>query len=136
RSPTTISVVALDASNNQSFGYTGTVQVTTSDAKAILPANGPLQSGAGNFQLTFETAGNQTVTATDTVTHSIIGTSGTIVVTATTAPAITSGPPPNGTVGASYNPHTIRVCIQFSPPPLPRCLEFGYKEVFFFPFSA
>jgi Galactose oxidase, central domain len=136
RSPITLLVVALDASNNQSSGYTGTVQITTSDAKAMLPANGPLQGGAGNFQLTFETAGNQTVTATDTTTHSITGTSGTIVVTATAAPAITSGPPPNGTVGTGYNPHTARVCLQFRDDPFPVCVRFGFKQVFFFPFSA
>jgi len=136
RSPSTLLVVALDASNNQSSGYTGTVQITTSDAKAILPANGPLQSGAGNFQLTFETAGNQSVTATDTTTHSITGTSGTIVVTATAPPAITSGTPPNGTVGTGYNPHFTEVCVQYSPPPILRCLRFVFEKVFFFPLIA
>jgi hypothetical protein len=136
RSPSTLLVVALDASNNQSSGYTGTVQITTSDAKAMLPANGPLQGGAGNLQLTFETAGNQTVTATDTTTHSITGTSGTIVVTTTAPPAISSGPLPNGTVGTGYDPHTIRVCLQFRDDPFPICVRFGFKQVFYFPLSA
>jgi hypothetical protein len=136
RTPSTLLVVALDASNNQSSGYTGTVQITTSDAKAMLPANGPLQGGAGNFQLTFETAGNQSVTATDTTTHSITGTSSTIAVTATAAPAITSGAPPNGTVGTGYNPHTIRVCLQFVNDRIPVCVRFGFKQVFFFPLTA
>ncbi len=115
RSPITLSVVALDASNTPSSGYSGTVQITTSDGKAILPPSGPLQNGAGNFQLTFETAGNQIVTATDTATPALTGTSGTIAVTATAAPAITSGSPPNGTVGTRYNPHTVKVCIFFNP---------------------
>ena len=97
-----ISVTALDASNNQSSGYNGTVHVTSTDSKAILPANATLQTGSGNFQITLETAGTQTITATDTVSPSITGTTNSIAVTATPALAITSGAPPNGTVGLSY----------------------------------
>src|ERR1700730_1857824 len=96
-----ISVTALDASNNQSSGYNGTVHVTSTDSKAILPANATLQTGSGNFQITLETAGTQTITATDTVSPSITGTTNSIAVTATPALAITSGAPPNGTVGLS-----------------------------------
>jgi len=101
RSPVTLLVVALDASNNESSAYTGTVRITSSDKNAILPANGTLNSGSGNFQITFETAANDTVTATDTVTNSITG-STMIAVASTPSPAISSGLPPNGTVGSSY----------------------------------
>ena len=101
RAPTTLFVQALDASNNLSTGYTGTVQITSSDRNAILPAKGTLNSGSGNFQITFETAANDTVTASDTVTNSITG-STTIAVLSTPSPAISSGPPPDGTVGSSY----------------------------------
>ena len=102
RSNLVLYVVALDASNNNSTGYAGTVKITSSDANAILPSNGTLTFGSGNFTIIPETAGPQTVTATDTVTQSIAGTSSSIVVAATTALAITSGPPPNGTVDSSY----------------------------------
>ncbi len=101
RAPVTLFVAALDASNNESAAYAGTVRITSSDKNAILPPNGPLHAGDGNFQLTFGTAANDTVTATDTVTNSITG-STTIAVTPTPSPAISSGPPPNGTVGSSY----------------------------------
>ena len=102
RSNLVLYVVALDASNNNSTGYTGTVKITSSDSNAILPANGTLTFGSGNFTIILETAGPQTVTATDTATQSIAGTSSSIVVAATTALAITSGTPPNGTVDSSY----------------------------------
>jgi len=95
-------VAALDASNNTSTGYTGTVKITSSDSNAILPANGTLTFGSGNFTIILETAGPQTVTATDTATQSIAGTSSSIAVTPTSALAISSGPPPNGTVGSNY----------------------------------
>ena len=107
RSPVTLAVIALDASNNASTGYTGTVHITSSDQNAILPANAPLNSGLGNFQITLETAGAQTVTATDAVTASITGT-GSITVNATAPLAITSGAPPPGTVGSAYGPTTTQ----------------------------
>jgi hypothetical protein len=103
RSPVTLFVVALDASNNESTAYTGMVRITSSDKNAILPANGPLHSGDGNFQITLETAGSPTVTATDTVASSITGTAA-IAVTASTPLAITSGTPPPGTVASPYGP--------------------------------
>ncbi len=121
RSLSVIIVQALDGSNNPSTGYTGTVQITSTDGKAILPANGPLQNGLGSFLVTFETAGNQTVTATDTATPAITGNSGTIAVSATAAPAITSAAPPNGTVGEEYSPR--RSCVLFTPSG--QCLQYG-----------
>jgi Putative Ig domain len=104
RKRTSVTVTALDASNNLATSYSGTVHFTSTDGKAILPGDGAVLSGSWTFDLTFENAGNQTVTATDTVTKSIAGTSSAISVTATSAPAITSGAPPNGTVGSIYGP--------------------------------
>lgn len=83
-----VAVTALDAFNNTVTGYTGTVQLTSSDGQAVLPVAGTLPSGSGSFNLTLKTAGNQTVTATDTTTSSITGTSNAIGVS--TAPLITS----------------------------------------------
>jgi hypothetical protein len=107
RSNLVLFVAALDASNNTSTGYTGSVKVTSSDSNAILPANGTLSFGSGNFTIIMETAGPQFVTASDTVTSSITGTSSSIVVAPTTALAITSGPPPNGTVNLSYGSTSV-----------------------------
>jgi len=87
-------VTALDASNKTVTTYSGTVHFTSSDGQAVLPANSSLTNGVGNFSATLETAGNQTITATDIVTVSITGTSSSISVTnpathfSVTAPAV------------------------------------------------
>jgi uncharacterized protein (TIGR03437 family) len=75
-------VTALDQFNNTATGYSGTVHFTSSDGSATLPANSTLTNGVGTFSATLKTAGNQTITATDTVNSSITGTSGNISVTA------------------------------------------------------
>jgi hypothetical protein len=92
-------VKALDAANNVASTYSGTIHFTTSDAQASLPANSTLTNGTGKFSVTFQTLGNQTITATDTINASITGTSNAINVGGF---VITSGPPPNGTVGVGY----------------------------------
>ncbi len=76
-----VTVTALDASNAVVTGYTGTVHFTSSDGQAVLPANSTLTNGVGTFSVTLKTAGAQTIAATDTVTASITGVSGTITVT-------------------------------------------------------
>src|SRR5205814_329014 len=73
-------VTALDPFNNTATGYTGTVHSSSSDGQAVLPGDTTLTNGVGSFSATLKTAGNQTLTATDTVTSSITGTSGTITV--------------------------------------------------------
>jgi hypothetical protein len=104
RTALNIAVTALDASNNQASSYSGTVHFSSTDGKAILPANETLPGGSLVFPITLETPGTQTVTATDTVTPSIAGTTNSITVRATAALAISSGAPPTGTVGSSYGP--------------------------------
>jgi len=79
-SPISVTVTAYDLYGNVATGYTGTVAFTSSDPQATLPAASPLTNGAGSFSATLATAGSQTVTATDTVTAGIVGTSGTISV--------------------------------------------------------
>ena len=110
-------VTALDLFNNQATGYAGLVGFTSNDGSATLPSNSPLTNGVGTFSATLRTEGIRTITATDTVTTSITGTSpGIAVSTAThftvTAPATaTAGTAftftvtalnPNGTVDTAY----------------------------------
>jgi hypothetical protein len=76
-----VTVTALDASNAVVTGYTGTVHFTSSDGQAVLPVNSTLTNGVGTFSVTLKTAGAQTIAATDAVTASITGVSGTITVT-------------------------------------------------------
>jgi hypothetical protein len=78
-----VTVEALDASNNRATGYAGTVHVTSSDGSATLPANAGLLSGIGSFSVTLNTVGTQSITATDTVTSSITGVQNGISATAT-----------------------------------------------------
>ena len=100
-----LTVSALDASNNVSTGYTGTIQFSSTDPSAILPAKGAtLAGGVKAFTVTLETAGNPTITVADTGTSSISGTSAPIAVTLTPPPTISSATPPNGTVGLNYGP--------------------------------
>jgi len=81
-------VTALDPFNNIVTGYAGVAHFTSSDGAATLPANAVLTNGVGTFAATLRTNGNQTITATDTVTPAITGTSNTIVVGAGTSAAI------------------------------------------------
>ncbi len=96
-------VTAQDAFNNTVAGYTGTAHFTSSDGQAILPANSTLTSGTGTFTATLETAGSQTLTATDTVSSSITGTSGTIAVSAAAATHFSVSAPASATAGGAFN---------------------------------
>jgi hypothetical protein len=61
---TACKVYATDANWNP-VASTDAVAITSSDANALLPANASLSGGIATFNLTFKTAGSQTVTATD-----------------------------------------------------------------------
>jgi hypothetical protein len=96
-------VTAEDQFNNTVFDYNGTVHFTSSDGQAILPANSTLTNGTGTFSATLKTAGNQTISATDTVSSSITGTSSPIQVQAATATHIFVSAPASATAGASFS---------------------------------
>src|SRR5207249_2124768 len=68
--------------NNTATGYGGTAHFTSSDGQAVLSNDSTLSNGTGSFSATLKTAGNQTLTATDTSNSSITGTSNTIAVAA------------------------------------------------------
>jgi len=99
----TFTVTALDAFNNTATGYAGTVHFTSTDVQAVLPANSTLTNGVGTFSATLKTAGNQTLTATDTVTASITGTSSTVTVSATAATHYAVSAPASATAGTAFN---------------------------------
>jgi YVTN family beta-propeller protein len=71
-------VAALDAYGNPLTTYSGTVHISSSDAAATLPADATLTAGVGTFTFTFNTAGPETISANDTVTPLVAGTSPTI----------------------------------------------------------
>src|SRR5439155_27051191 len=73
-----VTVTAKDASGAVVTGYTGTIHFTSTDTAAAVPGDytfGPADAGTKTFpeQLTLQTAGSQTVTATDTAAPSLTG---------------------------------------------------------------
>ena len=78
-------ITARDQFDNLATGYGGTVHFTSDDPQATLPADTTLTNGTGTLSATLRTAGNRTITGTDTVTASITGTSGAIAVSAAAA---------------------------------------------------
>ncbi len=106
-------VTAQDAFNNIPTGYGGMVHFTSTDGIAVLPANSALTSGTGTFSATLKTAGNQTITATDTVRSSITGASGGVAVSAGAASHLTVSAPAAATAGTAFN-FTVTARDQFN----------------------
>lgn len=102
-SPASFSVTAEDAFDNAATGYSGTVHFTSSDGRAILPSNSPLANGMGTFNAIFKIAGNQTLTATDTASSSVTGTSDPIAVSAAAATHFSVIAPTSATAGISFS---------------------------------
>ncbi|MCU1391812.1 MAG: hypothetical protein JWM34_240 [Ilumatobacteraceae bacterium] len=99
--PTNVTVTALDGSNNPTTNYAGTVMFTA--AGGTPPANSTLTNGFGIFPVTFTTAGSHTVSATDAVTSSITGVTGTIAVAAGPATNLTVSAPASDIINAPVN---------------------------------
>ena len=95
-----LTVSAQDAYGNTATGYRGTVQFSSSDGAAALPASYTFQASDGGVHsfsgVTLKTAGSQTVTATDTASGTITG-SESATVSAGTASALTIETAANGT---------------------------------------
>src|SRR5207249_11017118 len=89
-----------------------TAGITSSDSAATLPANTALAAGTRNFSVTLNTAGSQTVTATDiTDTNK----------TANTSPPITVNPgAANKLVIQTQPPATATAGVVFSTQPVVR----------------
>ena len=81
-----LTVTALDASNNTVTTYSGTVHFTSTDPHAQLPPNSTLASGVSTFPATLAVPGGQKITGTDTATASITGSSQSINVGAQAFP--------------------------------------------------
>ena len=85
-----ITVSALDTQGNPAGAYTGTIRFTSSDPAAILPPNytfTPADNGVHTFTgVQFKTVGTQSITATDTVNNTILGSRSGIV----NGPAVSS----------------------------------------------
>ncbi len=133
-------LAVLDAFNNIVTGYIGIVHFTSTDAAATLPANAVLTNGTGSFTGTLHAAGTQTITATDTVSAGITGTSNSILVgkvsTTTTvnvpsaislgtsamvsATVVSTGGTPTGTVTITDSTDSLS-CSYLLSAPTPGC---------------
>jgi subtilase family serine protease len=102
-----ITVTALDASNNTLTGYLGTVQLTSSDVGAVLPSNYTFTAsdkGVHTFTVKLVTAGSDTVTVADTATSSIVGTASVTVNPAAATHLAFGQQPASTTVGTVLSP--------------------------------
>jgi hypothetical protein len=70
-------LTALDSFGNIATGYTGTIEFSSSDKKAVLPGYATLPGGTGTFAAAFSSGSrntNQTLTATDVALPSLTAT--------------------------------------------------------------
>jgi transcriptional antiterminator Rof (Rho-off) len=105
----TITITALSPSGSVDTSFTGTVHFSSSDAKAILPANYTF-TASNNGTYTFTTAatlvtqGAQSITVTNTANPAIAGAEEDIWVTGATAHSLLiGGLPSSETAGTPFN---------------------------------
>jgi hypothetical protein len=105
-----VTVTAKDQYGNTVTGYAGTIHFTSTDSQATLPANytfvvadnGTHAFNNGGNRVTLKTAGSQTVTATDTVTSTVTGSTNAITVNPVTATTlVVAGYPASIAAGTS-----------------------------------
>jgi hypothetical protein len=99
--PFTITITALTAGNQPDALYTGTVQFTSSDLSAMLPAAYQFtlaDGGTHTFTVTLNTTGSQIITATDQAHNTITGTA---------SPTVNAGPVPSPAGGGSSGTATV-----------------------------
>jgi hypothetical protein len=109
----TVTVTALDSSGKTYTGYTGTVQLTSSDTAAVLPGSYTFtaaDAGVHTFTVTLETAGSQTVTATDAANGSVTG-SATLTVNPGAPSKIAFGQQPTTTAPGAVITPAVRVRV-------------------------
>jgi len=99
-----VTVTALDAFNNIATGYRGTLHFTSSDAQAVLPSDYQFvasDSGVHTFSnIVLQTAGGQSITATDST---ITGTTGTNVTPAATSHLLVTASPTTAVASTTSN---------------------------------
>ncbi len=100
------SVTARDASGNVISGYTGTINFSSSDVKAGLPASYTFtaaDAGSHTFSATLKTAGSQSITVKDAAIGTAIGTQSGITVTAGVATQFVLSAPSSAVASSSIN---------------------------------
>jgi len=83
--PIQFTVTALNSSNNTATTYSDPVHFTSTDPMATLPADATLTNGVGTFSASPVTPGAVSLTASDLLSPSVTGTSGSIAVSQSTS---------------------------------------------------
>ena len=99
-------VTLRDQYGNIATGYTGTVRFTSSDAKAVLPANYTFtaaDAGQRTFSATLKKAGTQSLTAADTLASPLTASEGGITVNAAAASKFIISAPSTVTAGVPFS---------------------------------
>jgi hypothetical protein len=105
--PFDLTVKAVDPFGQTALGYRGTAHFSSADGQAVLPSNYTFTSGDAGLHtfpsgVTLKTAGNQTVTATDTATAALTG-SATVVVTPAAADHFVLSVPASVSSGTDFD---------------------------------
>ncbi len=112
----TFTVTALSPNGGTDTGYLGTVEFSSTDSQAGLPASYTFtaaNAGTHTFTVTFKTAGDQAITATDEANSAIVGTEENILVQSAGVKSLgVSGFPTTDTAGTLGDVHA-------SPPTMP-----------------
>jgi microsomal dipeptidase-like Zn-dependent dipeptidase len=95
--PFSLTVTAEDSQSNPIGTYGGTVNFSSTDGLALLPASSTLTDGVGTFSVTLNTTGTQAITATDSAKSSLTGISN--VITVNQPPTISSPAATTFTIG-------------------------------------
>ncbi|GFO56426.1 hypothetical protein GMSM_34330 [Geomonas sp. Red276] len=122
--PLSVTVTVVDGYDNIIADYAGTVRLSSTDGRSVLPADytfttggSAADNGAHTFTdlVTLKTSGAQSVTATDTTAGMIEGTSGSVTVSPAAAAAIEFAQQPTTvTAGSTIAPAvTVRVVDQY-----------------------
>jgi hypothetical protein len=104
--PFTVTVQALNDLSNPVPGYTGTIHFTSSDGRAVLPADFTFTAsdqGAHTFNVTLTTAGTRSVTVADPLTGGRVATTGAIAVSPAAAAKFILTAPASVTRGAAFS---------------------------------
>ncbi len=99
-------LTAMDAFGNLATGYTGTVNFSSSDAQAGLPANYTFtaaDAGVHSFSATLKTAGSQSITIQDAANAAVAGTETGIVVSPSSAVSYSVTAPSTATAGVAQS---------------------------------
>ncbi len=103
-----ITVKALDASNNVVTGYRGTVHLTSSDAAGIIPGDYTFTTADNGVHIfstvTLKTAGSQNIKVADTASSSLTGTANILVTPAAANHLVYSQGPTGTTLNSTISP--------------------------------